>query len=237
MYLFYFDDIQLPLTPSKITTSIGGDNKTFSLVNGGEVNMIKFPKLTSYKFEFNLRHEIDHVKVKANNNSPKVILDFLEKAKKDKVIFTFSIIRKRGNRTYFPTEQKVSVESYDVVEDAEDNSDMVVSIELKQFRSYRTKHALNEPQKRPESVKSSAVSSKAVLKQLELLTDMNLRSGAGTQNRIIATFTKGTKPFAYAEYPYQGTTWYRLKHSKGDNGWVWMSGNTAYVKVLKVVKG
>ncbi len=240
MYLFFLDSIQLPITPSKITTTIGNNNKTFELANSGEVNLIKFPKLTTYKFEFELVHQIGQIGYRANDTSPKTVLDFLEDCKKNKKVITFSIVRKNGSYTYFPSEQKVTVESYDVIEDADNNSDMTVSIELKQFRAYRTKHlAKKEQEKRPvkkdDKGKKAQTSKKstACLKRLKLQTDMNIRSGAGTHNRKVAIMKKDTEPVAYAEYTYEGTTWYKIKHSKGDGGYAWISGNPKYMKVIR----
>ena len=62
MYLFYLDNMLLPITPSKLSTKIGGNNKTMELANSGEINLIKFPKLTEYSFEFELVHDINSIK-------------------------------------------------------------------------------------------------------------------------------------------------------------------------------
>lgn len=248
MYLFYLNDVLLPITPEKLTTKIGNGNKTMDLVNSGEINLIKFPRLTEYSFEFELSHNINSVTYRASNKTPKEILDLLENAKKNKEILTFKVVRKMGNTTRFDTDQKVTVESYDVVEDSDNNSDMVVSLELKQFRPYRTKHLSNydanlnsRPNLKGQSTQQAKeekkkVSSVACLKQLEIKTHLNIRSGAGTHNRIVAKFKPKEKPTAYAEYLHEGKTWYKIKHPKGDNGYGWISGDTKYVRVIKDLK-
>lgn len=244
MYLFYFNELLLPITPGKLTTKINGNNKTMELVNSGEINLIKFPGLTEYSFDFDLEYDIQRVSYRASDVTPKEVLDFLENAKKKKEIINFRVIRKMGNSTRFAIDQKVSIESYTIEEDSENNSDITVSIDLKQFRPYRTKHLSNydsQLNSRPNSTKSddekkkkTSKNSVACLKQLEVTEDLNIRSGAGTINRVVAKFKKGEKPMGYAEFVYEGTTWFKVKHSAGDNGYGWISGK--YVKILKDLK-
>lgn len=243
MYLFYLNDILLPITPSRLTTKIGNSNKTMELANEGEINLIKQPKLTEYSFEFDL--PFSKLGYRASDNDPRKILDFLEKAKMKKEVIWFRVIRKMKNETRFPLEQQVTIESYEIVEDADENSDMTISIELKQFRIYRTKHIMTVPTPTAPSTPARSTATKQeakktgsipCLKKLKILTDLNIRSGAGTHNRKLAYFRKGDTPYAYAEYNYNGTTWYRIKHSKGDNGVGWISGNPKYTKVLKDFK-
>lgn len=240
MYLFYLEGVLLPVTPSKVTTKVGNNNKTIELINQGEINLIKFPKLTEYSFEF----ELPFKKFAWSNREcdPKEILDLLEAAKQNKKVLTFNIIRKMKNQTRFPTSQEVTVEDYEVEEDSENNSDMTVTINLKMFKPYRTIHLISKKEevKRVDSVKKKEgkKSSTSCLKKIELLSDLNVRSGAGTQNRKLAIMRQGDKPCVYGEYKVGGTTWYKIKHSAGDKdkegtAWGWISGNTQYTKVIK----
>lgn len=236
MYLFYLDNMLLPITPNKLTTKIGGNNKTMELANTGEINLIKFPKLTEYSFVFELIHDIENIRYRASNHSPKEVLDFLEDAKANKKVVVFRVLRKIGRKTRFPLEAKVTIENYDIEEDAENNSDITVSLTLKQFRPYRTKHINNKSSSNRSSTprKDNKPSSKnyAVIKKVEIKTFLNIRSGAGTHNRIVAKFSPGEKPCVYGVYNYRGCDWYKVRHSRGDNGWGWISGNPKYVKVL-----
>ena len=43
MYSFYFGSLLLPVTPQKLTTKIKGNNKTLTLVNGGDINSCALP--------------------------------------------------------------------------------------------------------------------------------------------------------------------------------------------------
>lgn len=241
MYLFYLNDLLLPITPSKIVTKVSGNSKTMDLVNSGEINLVKFPRLTEYSFDIELVHDIKNITYRASEKKPKEVLDFLENAKKNKEVIEFRVIRKMGGTTRFAIDQKVTIESYDIEEDSENNSDVVVKLELKQFRAYRTKHLSQydkQLSKRPSGNKTNnkKTGSIACLKQLQILTYLNIRSGAGTHNRKVAVFSPGDKPMGYAEFMYNGKVWYKVKHSAGDKGWGWISGDSRYVKVLKVLK-
>lgn len=46
MYSMYIEDVLFPVTPGKISYKIGNNNKTITLINEGEVNLIKTPGLT-----------------------------------------------------------------------------------------------------------------------------------------------------------------------------------------------
>lgn len=235
MYLFYLGGKLLPVTPAKITTKVGNSNKVMELANEGEINLIKYPKLTEYSFDFEL--PFNKLPYSARECDPKEILDMLEDAKLNKKILTFQIVRTMYNTSRFPTEQQVSVEDYEIEEDANNNSDMTVSITLKKFRAYRTQHIIDEKEDNREDNKNKK-QSVACLKKLELLSDLNVRSGAGKHNRILAVMLKGDKPVAYRAFDHEGTTWYSIKHSAGDKdkagvGWGWISGNPKLTKVLK----
>lgn len=43
MYLFYLGNMMLPVTPEKLELKIANNNKTITLINDGEVNLLKRP--------------------------------------------------------------------------------------------------------------------------------------------------------------------------------------------------
>ena len=51
MYYMYIDKILFPVTPGKLQVNINGSNKTLTLINEGEVNLIKSPALTDISVE------------------------------------------------------------------------------------------------------------------------------------------------------------------------------------------
>ena len=50
-YTFIIDGMKLPVTPEKLTVKIGNNNKTYTLMNDGEINILKMPGLTEIEFE------------------------------------------------------------------------------------------------------------------------------------------------------------------------------------------
>lgn len=50
-YDFYLDKCLLPITPQKLQIKINSANKTVTLINEGEINILKTPKLTDVEFE------------------------------------------------------------------------------------------------------------------------------------------------------------------------------------------
>lgn len=45
MYYFYLDKLLLPVPPEKLELKIKNQNKTMNLINEGEVNQIKTPRI------------------------------------------------------------------------------------------------------------------------------------------------------------------------------------------------
>ena len=51
MYLFYINNVLLPVTPSKLSVKIKNQNNTVNLVDGSEYNVLKLPGLSEYSFD------------------------------------------------------------------------------------------------------------------------------------------------------------------------------------------
>lgn len=162
MYEFYLDKMLLPVTPTKVTTKIQNQNKTINLINEGEVNLIKAPGLTEISFDALLpMHEYPFASYqknaltsreygkkagifKSNLNKtkysgflyPNYYTDHLKQLKLSMNPFYFKIVR---DDNVFDTNLLVTLEDYNIVEDAKDGSDITVSINLKQYVEYGTK--------------------------------------------------------------------------------------------------
>ncbi len=50
MYYFYLDKILLPVSPEKLELKIKNQNKTMNLINEGEINIIKTPRINRSVF-------------------------------------------------------------------------------------------------------------------------------------------------------------------------------------------
>lgn len=163
-YEFYLDKMLLPVAPSKVQTKIQNQNKTVTLINEGEINLIKAPGLTEISFDALLpMHEYpfatyQKINVVATNKYgnkagilksvfykteysgflyPNYYTDYLKHLKLSMQPFYFKIIRDAGN--IFKTNILVTLEEYTITEDAKDADDITVSIKLKQYVNYGTK--------------------------------------------------------------------------------------------------
>ena len=142
MYEFYFDKVLLPVTPDKITMKIGGADKTYTLMNEGEISVLKSPKLTDIEFDLLLPNNPYPFAVYPTSKFVPAVyyLDLIKGYKQDKTPFQFKITRMFPNGTaIFDTDMKVSLESYTIKESADNGFDVLVSVSLKQYRDYGTK--------------------------------------------------------------------------------------------------
>lgn len=167
-YDFYLGKMLLPVPPDKLKMKINNNNKTYQMMNEGEVNVLKSPGLTDIEFEVllpnveypfavyreypkitqgtgyktGLKHSIRlDASVRYGFQPASVYLEEIErlKAKKEKVQFIVSRVMP-GGRVLFDTNITCSVEDYEITEDAGDlGTDVKVKISLKQYRNYGVK--------------------------------------------------------------------------------------------------
>ncbi len=122
--------MQLPVTPSKFSEKIKNSNKTITLINDGEVNLLKTAGLTELSFDILLPNAKYPFALYPEGYQPATYyLDKLEKLKVDKKPFQFKIIRlKPDGNLMFDTNMKVSLEEYEIKEDVGNGFDIEVSI-------------------------------------------------------------------------------------------------------------
>lgn len=139
MYRFQMDKITLPITPSKLTVKIKGNNKTLTLVNEGDMSILRAPGLTEISFEAVLPM-LGKYPFSAAHNRPDYYLNAFKKLMLEKQPFQFSVIRTApSGKELFDTDMEVSLESYTMTEDASKGLDVIVTITLKQYIRYATK--------------------------------------------------------------------------------------------------
>ena len=169
MYYFFMGMLQLPVPPDKMSLSIKGKNKTINLINEGECNLIKTPGLSEISFDVRLPNQDypwaaydNSLAMAAKNEIGKRLLgsltggsrlfgftkaDFylkaLEQYKVTRTPFRFIVTRMgSGFNLLFSTNMLVTLESYTIEEDAEnDGMDVTVPVRLKQYRPFGTKTA------------------------------------------------------------------------------------------------
>lgn len=135
MYRFYLANMLLPVTPSKLSVKIKNMNKTVTLINEGEVNIIKTKGLREFSFELLLPFDRYSFTTMNRPKKQKSYLDKLNRLKINKKPFQFIVKRPKG----FKTNIKVTLEDLSITEDAKEGRDIKVSVTLKEYRHYGTK--------------------------------------------------------------------------------------------------
>ena len=140
-YDFYLKKCLLPIAPPKLTVKINNANETVTLINEGEINILKKAELTDIEFECRIPQEKYPFAVyKSGFKGADYFLDYFESLKTSKKPFQFIVCRKRPTgKRLFDTNIKVSMEDYKITEDAKNGFDVLVKIKLKQWRDYGTK--------------------------------------------------------------------------------------------------
>lgn len=140
-YHFYLEKMLCPIAPSKMQMKINGNNKTLTLINGEEINMLKKPGLTEISFDLLLPNvQYPFATYKSGFVDAKYFLDSLEEMKTSEEPFQFIVTRAFPNgKMLFDTNMKVSLEDYSILEDKKEGFDVVVSVKLKQYRDFGTK--------------------------------------------------------------------------------------------------
>lgn len=140
-YDFYLDKCLLPIPPEKLQLKINNANDTFTLINEGEINILKTPKLTDIEFECIIPQvQYPFATYKSGFKRASYFLDYFESLKVDKKPFQFIVSRTMPNgNVLFSTDKTVSLEDYTITEQAKDGFDLTVKIKLKEYRDYGTK--------------------------------------------------------------------------------------------------
>ncbi len=141
MYAVYLNGVQFPVAPKAIKTKIKNKNETITLINDGEINQLKTAGLTELSLELMLPQPTSYsFAVYPSGFQPAAYyLGVLEELKTGKEPFQFIVSRTYGNTTLFDTNLTVSLEDYTIKEDKSDGPDIMVEINLKQFRDGSTK--------------------------------------------------------------------------------------------------
>lgn len=155
-YYFYIDDFMLPVPPPRMDIKINNKNKTVSLINEGEINIIKTPGLKEISFEClmpNANYPFADYSQSIEGNTASLLFgnmfsfkpaaNFVEKfqkAKADKTPVRLIITRMTANFTMlFDTNFLVTIEDFTMREDAKNGYDIIIPVRMKEYREYGTK--------------------------------------------------------------------------------------------------
>lgn len=139
-YQFYFDGAEIPITPGNIKFTSSGNNKTYTLIDEGEINVLKLPGLQEITFDVLLPTQ-SYPFANNEDTTPITWLELFESYQKNKTPFQFVIVRTTdAGAVYHGTSLRCALESYDTEEDAEEyGTDVNVSVTLKEYKEYGTK--------------------------------------------------------------------------------------------------
>ncbi len=140
-YEVYIDDMLLPLPPEKIPIKYSGQNKTATLINGEEINMIRPPGLAEISLDVVIpQMDYPFAVWDGSFENAEDFLERLKELKEDGTTFEFIVIRDGpGNNSFFDTNMDVTLEDYKVSDDAKEGLDLIVSLSMKEYKSYGTK--------------------------------------------------------------------------------------------------
>lgn len=140
-YDFYLKKCLLPIAPEKLEIKINNANSTLTLINEGEINILKKAELTDIEFECRIpQTKYPFARYKSGFKGASYFLDYFEGLKTSKTPFQFIVSRSMPNGgSLYSTNIKVSMEDYKITEQAKDGFDVTVKISLKQYREYSTK--------------------------------------------------------------------------------------------------
>ena len=156
-YDFYLKKCLLPVAPKKLQMKIKNANKTITLINEGEVNLLKKAGLTEIEFECEIPQvRYPYAVYRSGFQEAAYFLDYFKKLKTDQAPFQFIISRVLpSGKLLFNTNIKVSMEDYGITEDANNGFDLTIKIKLKQYQAYQTKINLKVLKEENSSVISS----------------------------------------------------------------------------------
>lgn len=141
MYELYMDMVRFPVMPSKIKTKIKNQNKTITLINEGEINILKPAGLSEISFEILLPQVEYPFAVYPDGFKPALYyLDKLEALKVSQQAFNLKILKISPSGVLLHNLNKsVSLEDYEIVDDAKEGLDITVSVNLKLYKEYGKK--------------------------------------------------------------------------------------------------
>ncbi len=144
MYEMRIGGVLFPVTPGKISYRINSKNETITLINGGEVNIIRTPGLTEITVDELLLpvQRYPFARYDGRFYHARWYVEKIEKWKNSKKPVKLKITRSspNGKQQLRETNFDVTIEDYEIIEDAkEQGPDVVVKLQMKQYRKWGAK--------------------------------------------------------------------------------------------------
>ena len=140
-YYFFFGVVPLPVTPGALSIKTPSKNTTVTLINDGEINILKEQGLREISFEFMLpQQKYPFANYSISNYTATTMIPLLNELKKSKEPFQFIVTRMNPKgKVLFFTNIKCQIEDFEYNEDADSNGlDVMCNITLKEYKPYGT---------------------------------------------------------------------------------------------------
>jgi len=204
-YDVYLKNCLLPVPPGKIQIKINNQNKTVTLINEGEINILKKTGLTDIEFECEIPQvRYPYAVYKSGFKDAGYFMDIFKELKTSKRPFQFIVCRKfPDGKQLLNTNIKVSLEDYKITEDTKDGFDFKVKFNLKQWRDYGSKavniqisaskpHANVEPQRDETTSPEPAIAQSYTVVKGDCLWNIAKRFyGNGSKYTVIYDANRG----------------------------------------------
>jgi len=131
----------MPVTPATFKLRYRGKNERTALINGGEMTHIRHGEHAQIGFELSLpRKRYPFARYERGFVQPERFLEHFLHLREARRPFRFILSRQAQSGILLAnTNMRVTLESFDVVESAKDGDDLLVSMNLREFREFATK--------------------------------------------------------------------------------------------------
>ena len=141
-YTFYFKDgsdvLTFPITPGELSIRVGSNNQVVTLIDEGDINILKSPSLVEVEFE--ARFPMRKYPYSRQVSSFETYHDKFKELKEEQKSFRFIVARTSPNgRRTWDTNLLVALEDYEISESADEGDGVIVSFQLKQYKEYGIK--------------------------------------------------------------------------------------------------
>ena len=139
-YYFFLGTLPLPITPGKLDIKTPSKNQTVTLVNEGEVSLLKKSGLKEISFEALLpQTKYPFANYNLGAYDATAFIAALKLLDASKIPFPFIVTRMtpKGKPLFF-TSIMVTLEDYALKEDADNGLDVILDITLKEYKYYGT---------------------------------------------------------------------------------------------------
>ncbi len=138
-YTFYIKDgsdvLTFPITPGELNIKVGSNNKVVTLINEGDINILKSPSLIEVEFE--ARFPMRKYPYSRKVSSFQSYFAKFEELKEQKKSFRFIVTRTTpGNKRTWDTNLLMALEDFELQESADEGDDVIIAFKLKQYKEY-----------------------------------------------------------------------------------------------------